>query len=775
MIWRTSSPGSVRRSSFIDCVAAVGMVLPRRATAPGRGVLDPATYQGRRRSVELGHHRRVIARPIVREHRAAADASGEVRSGEDVVDPPPDVPLAQVPPRRPVREEAVVRRIHRPPDVHEAVADEALEERALVRALADRALLPFLRVHVQVGPRDVEVARDDEGPARRARLAREGGERLEEPQLRRIVLPAVRDVDRRDRRAARLDGDDARLHVEGRVHVRGRLRRDVAPDEEGDAGVGGLAVPEAPVAVEVAERGGDARGRRLDLLEADDPRPLARHELEHLRLARPDAVHVPGDELHHDRVILARRGAAPHGERSPGRRRARDAPKRPRRVRISPGPVRLARSGGRTHADARPHRPHPRAPRRRARGGRRPAREAGRAGEAARGQGREAEGEGRVRVEGRREDRRSEGRGQARGEAGRKGGIEARQDRREALRAREALPDRVMSRRAALLSAAVLAAAGLALALVLVFEHASAHAGGASFCAISEYVNCDRVATSPFSVVLGLPVAAWGALGYGLALVLALAGLAPGRRREGWPAGLLALLAAAVRAVRPEGVRVAVQRDLALVRERKGTAAALAVAALALVLGIAAAYPRYWSRAASRGAGVPVAGGEAMSQGPLTVVEYSDYACPACARAHAETKALLAGRPGIRLVRRHFPLDSVCNPVLKRRMHPGACDLARVGICAEGQGKLEPTEDALFANQLANRPVEEVVRAVGLDVEKLRACLVAPETEARLRSDVEAGIRAGLKATPTFVVGGRLYSGELPPEALPPRTAAVRP
>ncbi|HEX9243261.1 MAG TPA: vitamin K epoxide reductase family protein [Anaeromyxobacter sp.] len=369
-----------------------------------------------------------------------------------------------------------------------------------------------------------------------------------------------------------------------------------------------------------------------------------------------------------------------------------------------------------------------------------------------------------------------------------------------------------MSRRAALLSAAVLAAAGLALALVLVFEHASAHAGGASFCAISEYVNCDRVATSPFSVVLGLPVAAWGALGYGLALVLALAGLAPGRRREGWPAGLLvllaaafaagsivlagistlligalcilctgswlvsfALLAAAVRAVRPEGVRVAVQRDLALVRERKGTAAALAVAALALVLGIAAAYPRYWSRAASRGAGVPVAGGEAMSQGPLTVVEYSDYACPACARAHAETKALLAGRPGIRLVRRHFPLDSVCNPVLKRRMHPGACDLARVGICAEGQGKLEPTEDALFANQLANRPVEEVVRAVGLDVERLRACLVAPETEARLRSDVEAGIRAGLKVTPTFVVGGRLYSGELPPEALPPRTAAVHP
>jgi protein-disulfide isomerase len=369
-----------------------------------------------------------------------------------------------------------------------------------------------------------------------------------------------------------------------------------------------------------------------------------------------------------------------------------------------------------------------------------------------------------------------------------------------------------MTRRPALLVAAALAAAGLALSVVLVFEHASAHAGGVSFCAINSYVDCDRVATSPWSVALGLPVAAWGALGYALALLLALAGLAPGRRHEGWPAGLLVLLAAAfaaaavvlagistlaigalcilctgswlvsfallgaaVRATRPGGVRAAVRADLALVRERKGTAAGLAVAGLALVLLVVAAYPRYWSRPAARAAVPgPGAAGE-MSQGPIVVVEYSDYACPACARAHLETKALLAGRTDVRLVRRHFPLDSDCNPALTRRMHPGACDLARVGICAEAQGKLEPTEDALFANQLARRPIEEVVRAVGLDLGQLKACVASRATEERLRSDVDMGIRAGLKVTPTFVVGGRLYPGAIPPEALPARTTAASP
>jgi protein-disulfide isomerase len=318
---------------------------------------------------------------------------------------------------------------------------------------------------------------------------------------------------------------------------------------------------------------------------------------------------------------------------------------------------------------------------------------------------------------------------------------------------------------------------------------------------------------SPYSVLLGIPVAAWGALGYGLAFLLAIAGMVPGRRREGWPAGLLflvaaaaagasvvlagistlaigalcilctaswlvsfGLLAAAYRACRPEGPLAAVRGDLALLRERKGTTAVLAVAGIALVALVVAAFARHGSGAAERNLGVPLPAGSAVeaanqSHGPLVIVEFSDYQCPACARAYFDLKTLLAGRPGIQVARRQFPLDSVCNPALKRRLHPGSCDLARVGICAEAQGKLEPMEEALFANQQAGRPVDELARASGLDMQKLAACLASPETEARLRSDIELGIRVGLKATPTFVVGGRQYAGSLPAEALPPRTA----
>jgi len=377
-----------------------------------------------------------------------------------------------------------------------------------------------------------------------------------------------------------------------------------------------------------------------------------------------------------------------------------------------------------------------------------------------------------------------------------------------------------MTRRPALLAAATFAAVGFVLAVVLARQHAQAHAGLVSFCSINEYVNCDRVATSRFSVVLGLPVAVWGMLGYGLALLLALAGLKPGRRREAWPAGLLvlvagaataaaialalisevaigalcllcaaswltsfALLVAAWRACRPEGVARAVRGDVAVLRDRPLHTAGLAVAGLAVVLLVAAVFPHYWARPGGSGgaaSGAVTPGGAeptaatsagAVSRGPIVVVEFSDYECPFCALAHEQTKATLAKRPDVQLVRRQFPLDSDCNPAVKRRMHPQACALARAGICAEAQGKLEPMDDALFRNQKAGRPVEELANAVGLDLTRFRACLVSPDTESRLRSDIEAGVRVGLQATPTYVVGGRAHAGQLTSDVLPPPRA----
>jgi protein-disulfide isomerase len=368
----------------------------------------------------------------------------------------------------------------------------------------------------------------------------------------------------------------------------------------------------------------------------------------------------------------------------------------------------------------------------------------------------------------------------------------------------------------------------VALSIELARLHAGAHAGATSFCAISETVNCDKVATSPYSVLLGLPVAVWGAVGFGLSAALAGRGLGGRRPHPGFPRGLLflvaaaavtasaalavvsktligawcilcaagwtlsaGLLVAAVAACRPAGVASSVRMDLRALRAMPYRTAAVVLLGGA-ALGIAwAGYPRSWERTASAAppAGAapapglprpeapppPPAGAGAENPGPGVVVEYSDYDCPFCARAHVRTKDLLARYPGWRLVRRHFPLDPSCNPAVKRPIHPGACDLARAGICAGEQGRFEAMDDALFATQRARLPPAELAGTLGLDLARFQACLSSPETDRALLRDVEAGARDGVRATPTYLVGGPeralVASGDLPEALLAPAPA----
>jgi protein-disulfide isomerase len=374
-----------------------------------------------------------------------------------------------------------------------------------------------------------------------------------------------------------------------------------------------------------------------------------------------------------------------------------------------------------------------------------------------------------------------------------------------------------MTSRRPLQIAAAAAAAGLVLALLLAREHAQAHAGVVGFCTLSDFVSCDKVATSRFSVVLGLPVAVWGAFAYLVALVLAVSGLRRARPHETWPAGLLFVLGGAMTAVavvlaavsevgigalcllcagswvasaflfvaswragRPRGIADALRADAAVLRARPGRAAALAVAGLAAVAIVAAAYPRYWERkpaAPQARAAHPL---PPSTGGPVIVVEFSDYECPYCALAHEDLKALLAERPDVKLVKKHFPLDPTCNRAVPRAIHKDACALAFAAVCAEEQGKLGAMDDALFRNQKEKRPLDEIVREVGLDLTRYAECRRSPSTQRRIEADVTAGLAVGVKATPTYVVngvpfaGGKLTADQLPPPPGPEAPATAQ-
>jgi protein-disulfide isomerase len=144
---------------------------------------------------------------------------------------------------------------------------------------------------------------------------------------------------------------------------------------------------------------------------------------------------------------------------------------------------------------------------------------------------------------------------------------------------------------------------------------------------------------------------------------------------------------------------------------------------------------------------------------PVTVVEFSDFQCPFCARVTPTLKRLEEAYPGkIRIVFRDLPLLNI---------HKNAGVAAEAAHCANDQGKFWEMHDRLFANQskLSAPELKEHATAVGLEAEAFNQCLDSGKYTAEWRRDSEEASRLGLSGTPAFFINGRLLSGAQPFEA----------
>lgn len=143
---------------------------------------------------------------------------------------------------------------------------------------------------------------------------------------------------------------------------------------------------------------------------------------------------------------------------------------------------------------------------------------------------------------------------------------------------------------------------------------------------------------------------------------------------------------------------------------------------------------------------------------PITLVEFSDFQCPFCARAVPVIKALQERYPTqLRVVYKHLPLESI---------HPRARAAAEASVCAEEQGKFWPFHDRLFENRtFSDADLLEDAKAVGLDLAKFDACLKSDSHRARIEANMAEANAVGIQGTPAFVLNGLLVRGLQPPEA----------
>lgn len=141
---------------------------------------------------------------------------------------------------------------------------------------------------------------------------------------------------------------------------------------------------------------------------------------------------------------------------------------------------------------------------------------------------------------------------------------------------------------------------------------------------------------------------------------------------------------------------------------------------------------------------------------PVTIVEFSDFECPYCARllpTLQRVKHQYAGK--VRVVYRHYPLTGI---------HPNAWKAAEAALCAGEQGRFWDLHDLMFAEQgaLTVPDVKEKATRLQLDAEAFNQCLDSGRHHGAVLADVRAGDAVGVSGTPAMFVNGRFIGGAAP-------------
>ena len=140
---------------------------------------------------------------------------------------------------------------------------------------------------------------------------------------------------------------------------------------------------------------------------------------------------------------------------------------------------------------------------------------------------------------------------------------------------------------------------------------------------------------------------------------------------------------------------------------------------------------------------------------PVTIVEFSDFECPYCARGEVSIAEVMKTYEGkVRLVFRDYPLP----------FHGHAQKAAEAAHCAGDQGQYWKMHETLFANQKALAPADLArhAEAIGLDLEKFAKCLESGAKAPLVEAGRQAGEAVGVSGTPAFFINGVRLSGAQP-------------
>jgi uncharacterized membrane protein/protein-disulfide isomerase len=336
-----------------------------------------------------------------------------------------------------------------------------------------------------------------------------------------------------------------------------------------------------------------------------------------------------------------------------------------------------------------------------------------------------------------------------------------------------------------------------------------------SFCAISRSINCDTVSQSPYSIFIGIPVPVWGIIGYSFfMLLLPFAWSREAQKQRIWPTLFFISLAFSIysailayistfyihsycmmcivsfginflllyytwlvrKRFGKSGIIKGLMLDIGFLWKKKKKTIPILLLTLCIVTFLLVSFPSYWkfyppvlSKTTPSGItddGYPWIGAENPE---LEITEFTDYLCFQCKKMHFYLRKLVEKYPDkIRLIHHHFPMDHKYNPVVKEKFHVGSGKMALFAEYAQTEGKFWEMNDLLFsiAGHTNVLNIKKLAEKVGLDYRALLYSTKNRMIRYKVKHDIAIGMRLGINGTPGYVINGKVYLGQIPPEIL---------
>ena len=155
-------------------------------------------------------------------------------------------------------------------------------------------------------------------------------------------------------------------------------------------------------------------------------------------------------------------------------------------------------------------------------------------------------------------------------------------------------------------------------------------------------------------------------------------------------------------------------------------------------------------------------------EGDITIVEFIDYSCGFCRRAHPEATELVESDGNIRLIVKEFPILGEQSLVASR--------FAIAALQTEGPEAYKAAHDKLITldGEVNETALRQIADEAGMDTDSVMAAMTDPEIDGVIAQNRALAQRLQINGTPTFVMAGQMIRGYIPLDGMRELVSAAR-